>query len=377
LARLLHIVTWDIPYPADYGGAIEVFYKLKALQQKGVEVILHCFSYGTRNTVAPELKALCKDVHVYQRQSYLKFLFSKEPYIVASRRDNALLANLIAVDAPILFEGIHTTAWLHRPEIANRRRIVRVHNIESNYYWHLWQNESSFIKKRYFKQEFMRLHKYEFLLNGASGFCAMTSKDAEYFEHHYASLAHRLIPAFHGNNASDYQKTSAKSYCLYHGNLSISENNLSALWLVENVFSKMNMTCKIAGKRPGDALKEACKQHPHIEIIDSPSHQQLQQLITEAHINCLYTMQDTGIKLKMLNALYNGGLVVCNDLMLSGTKISKSITVANTASDWLQAIELNAAKAFDSDLQQLRAQDLEPYHDGLNAESLIDFLFDK
>ena len=41
--RQLHIVAFDIPYPPNYGGVIDVWYKLKALHAKGIKIILHCF----------------------------------------------------------------------------------------------------------------------------------------------------------------------------------------------------------------------------------------------------------------------------------------------------------------------------------------------
>ena len=41
----LHIISFTIPYPPNYGGAIDVFYKIKALHSAGVKVHLHCFSY--------------------------------------------------------------------------------------------------------------------------------------------------------------------------------------------------------------------------------------------------------------------------------------------------------------------------------------------
>ena len=44
----LHIVSFDIPYPPNYGGVIDVYYKLKALHRKGVKIILHCFEYPGR-----------------------------------------------------------------------------------------------------------------------------------------------------------------------------------------------------------------------------------------------------------------------------------------------------------------------------------------
>ena len=42
----LHIVCLDVPYPVDYGGVFDLFYKIKALSEAGVKIHLHCFEYG-------------------------------------------------------------------------------------------------------------------------------------------------------------------------------------------------------------------------------------------------------------------------------------------------------------------------------------------
>lgn len=38
----LNIICFDVPFPADYGGAIEEFYKIKSLHAAGVKIYLHC-----------------------------------------------------------------------------------------------------------------------------------------------------------------------------------------------------------------------------------------------------------------------------------------------------------------------------------------------
>ena len=55
--KTLHIVSFNIPFPANYGGVIDVFYKIKALQNQGVNIILHAFEYGRQQ--APELEKYC------------------------------------------------------------------------------------------------------------------------------------------------------------------------------------------------------------------------------------------------------------------------------------------------------------------------------
>ena len=58
----LHIISFDIPYPANYGGAIDVFHKIRCLNAQGVKIILHCFEYGGRKS-SPELEKICEKVY--------------------------------------------------------------------------------------------------------------------------------------------------------------------------------------------------------------------------------------------------------------------------------------------------------------------------
>ena len=85
----LHIVSFDIPYPANYGGVIDVFYKAKALAEKGVKVHLHCFKYGRKHSEL--LEDLFFEVKYYRRDISKKHLIKSIPYIVGSRVSEELL----------------------------------------------------------------------------------------------------------------------------------------------------------------------------------------------------------------------------------------------------------------------------------------------
>ena len=41
----LNIVSFDVPYPPDYGGAIDIYYKIATLNNLGIKIYLHCFQY--------------------------------------------------------------------------------------------------------------------------------------------------------------------------------------------------------------------------------------------------------------------------------------------------------------------------------------------
>ena len=54
--KYLNIVSFNIPYPANYGGVIEVYYKLEALQACVVKLILDWFDY--ERPQSPELEII-------------------------------------------------------------------------------------------------------------------------------------------------------------------------------------------------------------------------------------------------------------------------------------------------------------------------------
>ncbi len=89
----LHIVSFNIPHPANYGGIIDVYYKILALKQSGVQVILHCFVYGRQPS--KELEDLCFKVYYYPRKSELIPFLKRDPYIVTSRSAKSMPENLL------------------------------------------------------------------------------------------------------------------------------------------------------------------------------------------------------------------------------------------------------------------------------------------
>ena len=124
--KQLHIISFDVPLPADYGGVIDVFNKIRHLHRLGIEIILHCFTYGRKEN--KELNDFCKEVYYYPRSTAILKTLSHEPYIVTTRKNTDLLQRLLADHHPILFEGLHTTHLLSHPLLKDRVKVVRAHN---------------------------------------------------------------------------------------------------------------------------------------------------------------------------------------------------------------------------------------------------------
>jgi len=370
LIKHLHIVSWDIPYPANYGGVIDVYWTLFHLHKAGVQITLHCFQYGARGP-QHQLETLCRKVHYYRRETGLKGLSLSLPYIVSSRQDTQLVFNLTVDSDPILFEGIHTTFLLNSPELANRIKLVRPQNIEHEYYAQLATNSPWSLAKIYYGLESMLLRHYEKRLKSAQAFVTVAKQDTAFFELKYPNAAHCYIPSFQSNQ-NVCSVVGKGKYHLYHGNLSVTENIRSVKFLVDEVFAGTSHRLIIAGKDP--TTEVLAMQTDFIQVIANPDDAALHQLIQEAHVNVLPSFQTSGLKLKLLHALYVGRFCLVNEDMLVGTGLDATVVVANDAVSMRNAISQLSAASFTEHDAALRKETLRPYDVVKNALRLIEFI---
>jgi hypothetical protein len=322
--RQIHIVSFDVPFPPSYGGVIDVYYKIKALHEMGIKVHLHCYKYGRDE--APELNSICASVNYYKRERFSNPYIGTKPYIVRTRNTRRLLSNLMLDNHPILFEGLHSCYHLVNPALEHRFKMVRMHNIEHDYYTNLANVERNPAKKYFFKLESRRLSNFEFTLKHANCILAISPNDKKYLETKFENVVY--VPAFHPNTKVE-TKTGKGDFILYHGNLEVGENDQAALYLVNEVFSRMSLPCVIAGNNPSTLLKQVVKKYPNISLVESTSIESVHALIREAQVNVLPTFQATGIKLKLINALFIGRHCVVNTAMICNTGLKALCIEAN------------------------------------------------
>lgn len=366
----LHVISFDVPYPANYGGVIDVFYRVKALWEAGVKVHLHCYEYGRGRA---EVLDRCHEVKYYKRDTSLLKQFSREPYVVASRRSEALIKDLLKDDYPILCEGLHTTAILSDPRLKKRKVFVRAHNVEHDYYRLLAEAEPTFWKRWFYRRESRKLKRYEPILKKAIGIFAITQADADYFNEHYGHAV--LVPGFSALSRV-CSETGRGDYVLYHGNLSVAENKEAAEWLVENVFSELNIPCVVAGLNPPDSLKKLCARYPRVSLKANPGDAEMIDLIRNAQVNVMVTNQPTGLKLKLLNALYNGRFCLVNDDMVRGTALGQLCLVAEAPEQFIDVIKQLMNEDFTEDDIAERDDALkELYQNDNNARIIINSIF--
>lgn len=365
MSDTLHIVCLDAPSPPDYGGVFDLYYKIPALASAGKRITLHYFDYK-QNRGAEGLEPYCAAIYRYKRSSFLNALLSLKSYIVSSRTNAKLIARLNADASPVLIEGIHCSGII--PYLKKEKKIIiRLHNNEAEYYKNLRKTETNLFKKIYFGYEENRLSAYQKRLQTDTSFACVSTTDLETFKQLYQQTNAVFIPCF-----LPWQKISSKTgmgtYCLYHGNLSVPENIQAAEWLVNHVFAKLNYPLTIAGKNA--SLLQNKKGFSNVTLVNNPSDDELSELIREAHINVLPSLNNTGVKLKLLHALFEGRFCITNESGIKGSGLSNGIHIANESESVINCIEKLTQKEFTEAEKQNRNELLQLYNNHLNAQKL-------
>jgi len=356
MPRHLHIVSFNVPYPADYGGVIDVFYRLKALSEAGIAVHLHCFAYGRKP--APELARLCHEVHYYRRDTSPLRLMGRRPYIVSSRSSDELCRRLQQDDHPILLEGIHCCDVLEREAFRSRTVMVRAHNVEADYYRLLARAEHSPLRRLYLADEARKLRRYESVLQRASAVFAISDADAQTLT---AAGVHgvQVVTASHPFERVVSQ-VGQSDYALFHGNLAVAENYRAALLLAEGLFADGRLHFVVAGNHPPQWLRRRLAKYSNITLVDTPDDAAMQRLVADAQVILLHTAQPTGLKLKLLHSLFAGRHCLVNSAMVTGTPLAPLCTVADDMGAMRHELDRLMHTGFTEDMLSVRSAQLEP-----------------
>ena len=353
MSKHLHIICFDNPYPPSYGGAIDVFYRIQTLAKEGVHITLHCFYKGEEHR-SQELERICEKVYYYPRKKGLLPHCSFVPYTVASRTHEQLLPRLLSDNYPILFEGLVSCALMNHPSLQSRKKYFRECNVEHDYYRALGDASTNLWKKLFYYIESIRLKRFERCLNQATEIWALAHQDEAYFRKAYPKVRTRYVACFHGNTELRAMTGIGNPYILYHGNLAVEENEKAANYIIREIAPAVCLPVIITGKSPSRELTNAATYATNVQLIPNPTTEELNTLIREAQLHLLVTFQATGIKLKLLNVLYNGRHVIVNPPMVEGTDYEPLCHVGSNAEEIIVLCNQFAQEPFTENDIELR-----------------------
>jgi glycosyltransferase involved in cell wall biosynthesis len=373
LDKHIHIVCLDVPYPPDYGGVFDLFYKIKSLSEAGIRIHLHCFEYGRGQQ--KELDEYCEEVHYYPRNTGHKGMSVSIPYMVSSRANESLLNNLLKDNYPILLEGIQCSYFLFTGKLEGRKVILRLYNVEFHYYRQLARQTRSILKKIHYWNESRLLKKYERAIAGKCLILAVTENDVNDYKSLFNAKQIAYLPAFIGWNFPLCQE-GVGTFCLYHGNLSVPENEKVARWLLEDIFNDIDIPFVVAGKNPSSMLENLAHKKQNTCLVANPSEKEMFDLIQKAQVNIMPSFTTTGIKFKLLYSVFCGRHCIVNEEMTEGTKLESACHIASNADAFKSILMQLYRKPFEDEEIHLRENLMHHYYNNSeNAKRLIKWIW--
>jgi hypothetical protein len=131
----------------------------------------------------------------------------------------------------------------------------------------------------------------------------------------------------------------------------------------------------IASSFKNDTILSEITKYEHIKYVNIKGQDHIIGLFDKAHINILPTFQKTGIKLKLINTLYNGRFCIVNTKMVEDTGLENVCEIAETKEEFIKKINEITAKDFTNKMTRQREKALNPFNIKTNAQKIIELLY--
>lgn len=368
-SKILHIVSFDNPYPPNYGGRIDVFYKIKALKALGCRITLHCF-LKKGEILHDELLKHVEMVHTYPFQHRWYHFFSLKPYSVLCRKNNLLLKRLKTGNETVLFEGLKSSYGF---ESLRTLCFLRLHNKEDDYYYGLFKSEPHFLKKLINWTEALKYKVYQRKISRFDAVFALSKTETKWVAAHNKKEIY--LPVFHGNEKVEIPLSKGK-YVMYHGDLTSPDNFKTVLFLIE-VFNELpDYPLLIAGNLTEADFKSKIKpQKAQVKYHQIQSFNDLKSLLQKAQIHISWSFQQSGTKLKALNALMNSKFNIINPNVIDDEQLHRICMVCHSKEELKEAVINLYTQKFTIENLQERIKIMQiRYSDKRNARLLMETL---
>ncbi len=162
---------------------------------------------------------------------------------------------------------------------------------------------------------------------------------------------------------------------MYQGKLSVPENSLAVSYIIKQIWLDNMPELVIAGLNPPGQLIKLIGERPNVRLVENPDDDQMFDLIQHAQINLMVTFQPTGLKLKLLNALFHGRFCLVNPGMLTGTGLDSVCRIATSVAEFRKEIsQLFALEFTPEDIITRKEVLISLYDNKKNCKFLIDIL---
>lgn len=339
------LVCHDIPYPAIHGGRIDMWRRIKAFAQIGIELQLICWfdKIPQREEVA-EIKKYVDSTYFipfkhdlcstgYRLLNLLRYPLEVTSRLVVGEKLDRLVSQVRAFKPHLIWlDGIHggdvASKLSHHFDIPI---VTRTHNIEHLYYQRLFSSAIGASKiKRYLSVSHLETYEKS-LLKDSLLFYDISAEDLKFWKSHGFKNGRYLPPLmeFHQSGKQDEFQQKIDVNCPYDivflGNLYSNNNVAGIIWFLTQVLPEIrtqlpNIKVLIAGAKPINKIRQLCEDIDGVDLsINPPSST---EIYNSGRVLINPVLTGSGVSIKSLEMLMAGKPIVSTPQGIAGLPIS-------------------------------------------------------
>ncbi len=350
------VIAAQPPVPTNSGARIVVFNRIFELVNLGHCVHLVVFkTYEKDLQYEMELKKICKSVHIFSKKNLILTLLSRPdlPFSVNRRRlsflfkvvHNIIQNNKIDI---VIAEELPVIQYVLKLKSQNVKKIYSVHNIESI----TWKNYAlslpNYLMKLVFFIDAIRVAFYEkriFKCPFMSSYIFLSNKEKKYFEFNFYCQRKKsfLSPVGFSYNRVDEEvkfRSNADKLIVFGGSLDYPPNVEGACWFSNKILPRIlrevdGVKFIIVGKKPVQEVVKLSSQNIMVigDVKSLVPYYQIASLIV------IPLLRGTGVKVKLLETLGLGKIIVSTTVGIEGTNFihRKHLLIADDERSFAQS----------------------------------------
>ena len=385
------ILTKKFPYPPVDGESLLVSGFNKALKSRDHDIDILSFNtskhyYEIENLPADQ-NPYSEIWLVYLDNSFkpteaFKNLFSRQPFHITRFINNEFKEKLeeILINKRydfIILESIYLHPYYETIRKNSAAKIIlRAHNVEYEIWDRLTKTSKQVLLKPYLKYLTAKLKKYELANIVSYDFmCTLTKRDMDTFQANGFEGDSFILPA--GIEGGYYKPSEIKNeHCLkisFIGSLDWLPNSEGIKWFIEKcwnnpLFSYNSFELNIAGRNTPQWMYKYQKNNIiiHGEVDNS------QNFINSCPVMIVPLLAGSGMRLKILEALALGRIVVTTSIGLEGIDATdgKEVLIADTPDEFIEKL-IFCHDNFEI-IKQISANAVLFFENNYKLENLID-----
>ncbi|WP_438349491.1 glycosyltransferase family 4 protein [Paenibacillus sp. FA6] len=338
------VVCSDFPYPADHGGRVDTWGRIKVLAELGWKI--HLVVCGKQMPSDADMKVVYRyveDIKLCERRSKLVDLLYVIPMQVQSR--NVLRYVNIDEDYDyVLLEGDYVYPILSNPHINHNNVILRVHNDEAVYFKALARSTKNRIHKLYYHMEswkFKTLQKR--MIQKVDKYLFISNKEFEIFQSLHPATKSLFLPPPVTRDAFLANTFQSKNV-IFIGSLFMPNNREAIEWYLAHIHPLMLKETDYKFIIAGNSRKQSLSwlesyDMTNVVVHDTP--ESLDDIYSSGYLFVNPMRNGAGVKLKTIEAIQNGLPVISTSIGYEGTGLvhNKHIMVADKPEEFYHSMK--------------------------------------